>query len=769
MRFDLPTPEQILEELADKTATHIERLSPVAFDNAFEELVAYHRFLFALSASHGTDQSAISFTEVSGGKVFFPHEVWIRQYRRLYERAASCMPEDDHFIRSLAYTPIHLLPPRTDAFLPVSVVSAILDLGPMMIHRLEAWITKRTVIETEKNEAAQPRLALAGSDAKAYANVLPKIMGAWERVLEHISLKYVWPDTNEQTERERWSLYQASWPLLWRHLTNTAYCLAITAWNEDERGTRMFCEALVRWPLNFEHKIFNESEFQHQWLLYPTIFHLDWTDASEIASSLANEYEPRPSPNQIFANAIRAAHHDVVLLTAALLLFWTMNDKHASDLGGRSAKTLLFGDPELSRIHSEANLNFAFGPFFLNLIRLEVAGDPYNDDSYEAYLNRLIHRLDNMTERRVVPGRAFSPSTLDDRQGLAVAVVTMLTAALSEDLETKLSKDIDMLAQEDKILPDGDGSLRNVLRKFGRWDGILEHQKTQLHDAIRLFVSDERKASRAIIRLREIIKSTQSSIERARLSRLKTRRVDPQKLERIRVGIESALLSEPMGEPVFQNVPSEVAAVDELAVLRELRFRQIRKAQLVEPPMETPSASFEESLIVRAKQVISTYVWEAFYERSFELRPMDSRLETQAFWDEISELVDQIGPHPVMAVSQRAEGRNFRRFSLGVGTDWPDLSFERLPPGAPQAFYIGTVGRVRIYGLQSPPGRAWLFSATALRNVRYAEIDGPGRFVDVAFEPTAGVEGTLRVRVRQQCEWRDSVGFELVLPETDES
>ena len=202
MRSDLPTPEQILEELADKTATHIERRSPVAFDNALDEQIAYHRFLLALSASHGSDRSPSSYAEVAGGMVLFPHQVWIRQYRRLYERAVNCMPEDDHFIRSLAYTPIQLLPPRTDAVFPVGVVSAILDLGPMMTHRLEAWITKRTVIETAKHEAAQPRLALAGSDAKIYANVLPRIIGAWEALLERISLTYIWPDTNERTEQE---------------------------------------------------------------------------------------------------------------------------------------------------------------------------------------------------------------------------------------------------------------------------------------------------------------------------------------------------------------------------------------------------------------------------------------------------------------------------------------------------------------------------------------------------------------------------------------
>ena len=40
--------------------------------------------------------------------------------------------------------------------------------------------------------------------------------------------------------------------------------------------------------------------------------------------------------------------------------------------------------------------------------------------------------------------------------------------------------------------------------------------------------------------------------------------------------------------------------------------------------MESPSANFEDSLVARAKQVIGAYVWEAFYERSHELRPMGS-------------------------------------------------------------------------------------------------------------------------------------------------
>ncbi len=50
-RRDLPTPGQILEELADKTAAQIDRMAPVAFDDAWREMTRYHRFLLALNAS----------------------------------------------------------------------------------------------------------------------------------------------------------------------------------------------------------------------------------------------------------------------------------------------------------------------------------------------------------------------------------------------------------------------------------------------------------------------------------------------------------------------------------------------------------------------------------------------------------------------------------------------------------------------------------------------------------------------------------------------
>lgn len=769
MQSDLPRPEQILEELADKTAIRIERLAPVAFDYALDELIAYHRFLLELNGSSDSDGSAFSYAEIGGEILFAPHVQWIRQYRRLFERAAICMPEDDHFLRSLAYVPIRLMPGRTDAELPLNVLGAIVDLGTIMMHRVEGWITKRTVIESSDEGEVHKRLTLAGSDAKAYANVLPELMGAWEELLNRISVAYVWKDSAYKTEQENWRAYQASWPLLWKHLTNTAHCVALTVWNEDEAGAKMFCEALVRWPQNFDHRTFNEAEFQHEWLLYPNIFDFNWVEAKERASRLAYAYESEPTPNQVLANAIRGAHKDVVLLTAAILLSWSINKKKASDIGGRFAKSLLVRELYPEDVRRDSSPNFGFSELFLNLVRLDISGDRYQDDSYATYLDTLIQRLDNLTERRVVPGRAYTPSTLHDKGDLVFPFVAMLASVSSVDLENEAGNHVALLTGVEEILPEGDRSLRNVAHELGRWDSLLQHKSQELQDAIGHLLSDNTRAIRGRIALREFVEAAKSRIERVRFERLTARKIDTQKLEEICTTIQRQLLIASPGEPIFQDVEMSVDGAGELGELREIASMAVNKAQFVDPPMEQASVNFERRLSLLVKHGTSAHVWKAFCERQVELRPTRERIESLRFWDEVIALVDEVGTSPVLAVAQNAEGQRLRRLFRTSPSDWPGLVFERSPPVAPSGFYIGTLGRVRVYGGELPAGVALLFSATSLRRVCLGEIGQAGRYVDVSYEATEDIRGKLRVRVRLHCEWAESPAFKFLLPDTRES
>ena len=612
---DLPTPDQILEELADKTAAQIDRMAPVAFDGAFSEMTRYHRFLLALNASRMPDGSPFNYAEVAGDGWRGPHRDWIRQYARLFERAAGRIPDEGHFIRSLAYTPIRLLPRSGDPELPPNIIKAILDLGPIMMHRIEAWVTKRTTVETREGGAAEPRLALAGSDAKAYANVLPELVGGWESLLQRAPSVYMWRERSEHSEDDRWSTFRASWPFLWQHLSNTAYTLAVAVWNDDEAGTVLFREALVRWRQTLGHRLDHHAELRRRRLLFPDILKLKWSEVNTSVAPLTYDYMPPPTPDQLFASVVRGAHDDVLLLTAAVLLFWTINDKQLSNIGARTAKSLLRregGDEDLS---GSGGQDLSLRVLFLDLLRTEIAGGRFREGFYANDLDHLVEVLDNMTERQVVPGRGFTPSTMHGRDDLLLAVVPIVAAATPEEGDDGLAERIVDVAQDEMALPEGDRSLRNVVRQLGHFRTVLEQSPPQLARGVSL-LAPNRDAEKAAAHLREIVSSAEAAIEAKRLERLRARPINSAKLERLRASVETALLTGSMEVPFFRGVRIERGPRHIVAKSREAFRERIEKAQLVEPPMASPISNLEESIVLRSQREAGGSVWAAFVRRN---------------------------------------------------------------------------------------------------------------------------------------------------------
>lgn len=768
MRSELTRPDEILEELADKTAAQIERLAPVAFDSAFREMTRYHRFLLALGASRTPDGAAFNFAEVAGNAWHAPHKEWIRQYRRLFERAADRLADDDRFIRSLAYAPNRLLPRPSDPELSPNVVRAILDLGPILVSRLEAWVTKRTTVETREGQAAEPRLALAGSDAKAYANVLPDIVGAWESLLHQPASMYRWREVGEHSDAERWAAFGASWAFLWQHLTNTAYCLATAVWNEDEIGAALFREALVRWPQALDHRFDDRAELRHRRLLFPSILRLDWAEASAEAASLGHDYMPAPSPDQLFASVVRGAHEDTVLLTAALLLSWTMNGKQASNIGARTARALLHREVSHDDHRHHGGQELGFRSLFLDLLRSELAGESYRDGSYAAELDHLVATLDNMTERRVVPGRVFTPSTMHARDDLLLPELAILLAHAPDEGDDGVLERIAALAREEEVLPDGDGSLRGILRRLERFQSTLEQPWPDLRPGVSP-LADGRDLERARVRVREVIATATAAIEAERRQRLEARAPDPAKLERIRAAIETALLTEAPEAPFFRGVEVGRALRNDAAEWRDMTFSGIQKAQLLEPPMDPPGSGFEERLVSGSREMAGNLAWHAFCHRSRTEAKVSARAEDEVFWREVAPLVAQVGPDPVLVVSRNAEGRALRRFLYAPAADRPRLTIEQRSRDERGASYIATIEGVDVFGAEFPAGKAWLFSARSLRAVRYAETDPAGRYAELTFELGEEMKGTLRVRLRQLLEWSDGPIFELKAPDPEDA
>ena len=66
MTRELPALNEIVEEMANKAALQIDRLAPVAFDAALDELTRYHSFLLNVNASHNPDGTPLNYAAVHG-------------------------------------------------------------------------------------------------------------------------------------------------------------------------------------------------------------------------------------------------------------------------------------------------------------------------------------------------------------------------------------------------------------------------------------------------------------------------------------------------------------------------------------------------------------------------------------------------------------------------------------------------------------------------------------------------------------------------------
>lgn len=765
--FDLPSPEQIIEELADKVRAQIDRDAPVAFDSALGEMTQYHRFLLGLGASQTTDGQPLNLAEIAGDAWAAPHQEWNRQYVRLFERATMRLADNDHYVRSLAYIPSRVLPRREDLKLSQNTLTAINDIFPAFVHRLEAWVTRHT-LRTKSSEHFSQEATLTGSDAKAYEGILPELVGANEGWLQRIPWLFDWDHDATNNYYDVWARYRGSWPILWQHLQNTAYCLAAAVWNEDRLGADYFRDALVRWRQTLSYKLDRRAELRWHRLLMPDIMKLKWTEAQAKAATLGYDYDPEPHPTKVFTSVVHQAHDDVLNLTAATLLYWSFARKQQSDLGVQTARLIIerkvLDDDTLRPAHRQ----LSFRHLLLDVLRIEMAGFRFQEGVYGADLDRLVSRLDNMTERAVVTGRVFTPSTIHGREELRPAIVALLAAWLPDKEDASLEQSVVDLAAKVTLLPDQDGSLRNILAEIRSCKSVLEAPSDSFLGVISS-LGGKQDATNAASRLYAVLEKIETLIDEARLKRLSSTPIDQSKIDVLRDKIEEQLLANPAKISFFSKFIIETDPLPDPNNVFTARLTGIGKGQFVTPPMEQESVNFAEVMSSSVCSSAARRVWGLFTKRPRIPVEITERLEDEAFWQKAAPYVASVGPNPVLVVSITAEARSFRRFMYSDAKEQSGLRIERQSKGKPEGRYIANVEGVDVYGADFDAGVAWLFSSETLQRVIYAELDEHKHFVVASFEEGDASKGALAFSFYQRVDWRDLPVFEIKMldPETE--
>jgi hypothetical protein len=643
-------------------------------------------------------------------------------------------------------------------------------LGVHEVIVLEAWVTRRTTLDVPADQAAQPRLQLAGSERRAYESVVRSFVGAWENVLRVADNLYGFRLREDRSPAELWKAFGRSIPFLDKHLRNTAYLLASAIWNEDEIGAERYRDCLLRWLDTLRSEMQTDILLAHHALLTPDLLALDW-DAVETRLRAFRRYPwpDMPPPEAVFGVILRGFFDDVLLITAVLALAWHVNGQQSGDIGARAAILLL----RRQVIQGEGS-RFAPGGMrpptvFRSLFSLFVrAALDDGKGGYGANPDGLIRTLNDMSERHVVPGRVYTSWGWHGLDEVRSHVLAMLAANIPAEGDDGVGRWVRAFAANEALFADGDASLRRIDSALKAYAHAGEHLDQSLFERGVNALAPGADAATARARLQAIFADAIAIIQEQRTQRLLALPIDREKWNALVETVSNALNPELY---CFRDFRVE-RILEKAPAVMEWRINGINKAVFVTPSMEWESAGDLNRLIAEGfRDSLTFYVWRSLWQRPREALQIDG--SDEEFWDEVAQNAQRVGPSASLLTDYDPFG--------AILSQWTNSPLDRRPAGrhiehvqdhptGAGTSYIGTIDGIEVFTADVEDGHSYLFSAQMLEAVSYRLVT-LDNFVSVEFEEGDNPwSGTVLVRFAQQATWRDTPVIDLVTEDkpTDE-
>lgn len=755
-RRDPLTPSNFMEGLTERLVGQIEISALSGFKSALDELVSYHSFVLAIQDTVDASGAPLNLAQI--GVFFFGtlDQEWIHLYRRVYYAAVDKLASEPDFIARLGHVAQRLIP--SDArTVSTSVVTTLLDVGSYEVVALEDWVTRRTIVETVAGEEAQPRLVLAGSDRRAYERVVIDFVGAWESVLQAGPGVYKWRESEDSSVDEQWLARARAWPYLRTHLHATAYFFALAVWNEDQFGAARYRDMLLRWLTAFYRELQENHEYRHSELLSPELFGFSWEEANRVGRAFMQYDFHEVTCQNLVGVALRAAHNDVLILSAAAALSWTVQGRQSTDIGKREAslvlrRELIEGEGSTLLVNLQP-----ISPFWtaLAVIIKEALAPWLKKETYSATLNDLVRRFGGMVERRVVPGRIYSSWGGDGVDRLKPFLLAIMGAYFQTN-EARRTAWIDWFSVSDQVFRGGDTSVRAVINELQALARLVEQgaSNNDFDSALAALSPDVDVVARRA-ELRTFLTTVLQRLVNRRLEKLRTESVDPTKLNRVRDTLRTELLTR--GPDITPLYGFEISrGMSAAAEARVHSFGAIDKGLFVSPAMTDMSINDVLSMTVEvARDFLANDIWQELLRRPHEQLALDVTAEAPDRWRALLDRAPTVGPRPTLLVPFEPFGEELSTwtYSLERPQGFDIEHIDGMPSGGGTG-YTGTINGVHVYVGDGLSNRAVLFSGSCLRRVSYQWLPDQEDVVDVSLIEGENPErSTLSIRTVQVAEW----------------
>ena len=652
-RDDL-SPSDILEELADRVVIQIDRTALTGFDHALREMREFHQFL--LTAYTVVDDEGVATSYATYGSISAEHSNWVREYRRLFERAVAAIAREDSFIGSLAHMAANLIPHPKDN-VPPWVVGGLYEFPQYMVHRIGHWLTAQRGPRGSGLAALLPG-ALPPQVAKAYRSVALRIVGANESALQ-AGARYAGV-ADGADEAAAWIVLARSWPILFKHIESAAYLIAASHWHEDEIGADLYAESFLRWRETLGDPA--EGDFEHVLrtdFLSSDLLDLDWRDVNARVTPLLLHPSFREAlPGTVFSAIVTNLHADVRVVTALVLAGWAGTPAliHGADIAAKRLATNI-----------APRRGLAILDLVRTFVRLRLTEWSADKSGYTSGLNDLVRRLDGMIEGERVPGRIYSVETRF-RVGSLSPDWFALAAALGDAAGfAAIEKWLSALGDDESAAELGDDNLWQLHAWLGRTASLWAEPvgRAARVEAIRA-LGPALSPDDAGDGLHAALVAAAAAIEAHRTRRLIALPIAPEALAEVRAAAVAQLRDLPATIGFFPAALLRVETGARGPVI--LKMTGIDKRVLVSAPIKISDTAFPERFAKTLANRAAGQVWKPYFKfrrRRIPVRSWRALFETAA---EEGARVAASGARPlVLMPTHRA--------------DWPDLHDARRDLG----------------------------------------------------------------------------------------
>ena len=273
-----------------------------------------------------------------------------------------------------------------------------------------------------------------------------------------------------------------------------------------------------------------------------------------------------------------------------------------------------------------------FRSLFFELTRLAVIGGRFNDDGYGAYLDSFVEQLDHMSERRVVPGRVFAPSTIRGRDELFLPFIVMLISKTPPESDEKLVARLGEIIAAEKRLPQGDRSLVDLLNFFEGLTKAIEGGGDRVQRVVNQLHPTETYRPEVAERLRNIFGLAIAAINEHRATEIKKLPIDTEVLKSLCVAAEGAATTPPANIGVFYGFGIEKSnGRPSRPIVERPVVRGLPRGMFTKPQREELTSDWIDRISNYVTAILARFVWQSFWDRERKALHIDTGPEKKNF------------------------------------------------------------------------------------------------------------------------------------------